>query len=140
MKVLLDTCVLLDFLMDREGFADDAENVLVESARQRIAGFLTAKSVCDLFDIYRKETKDPSLACERINALLSIVSLLDTTKEDVQKALSLPYTDDFEDDLMIETSIREKMDVIITRNLKDYSKSPVKVLAPKQFLQMEDGF
>lgn len=140
MKVLLDTCVLLDFLMDREGFADDAENVLVESARQRIAGFLTAKSVCDLFCIYRKETKDPSLACERINALLSIVSLLDTTKEDVQKALSLPYTDDFEDDLMIETSIREKMDVIITRNLNDYSKSPVKVLAPKQFLQMEDGF
>ncbi len=31
MNALLDTCVLLDFLMDREGFADDAESILVKA-------------------------------------------------------------------------------------------------------------
>ena len=136
MKILFDTCVLLDFLMNREGFADDAENILIKAASEEISGFLTSKSVCDLFYIYRKETKDSSAACKRINDLLSIVSLLDTTKEDVQNALSLPFTNDFEDDLMIETSIREKMDAIITRNLKDYSKSPIRVLSPKEFLRI----
>ena len=95
------------------------------------------KSVTDLFYVYRKETKDATIACSRINDLLSILSLLDTTKEDVQNALSLPDTNDFEDNLMMETSQRERMDVIITRNLKDYSESPVKVLSPKQFLQLE---
>ncbi len=140
MKVLFDTCILLDFLMNRGDFADDAENILVKAACQEISGFLTSKSVCDLFYIYHKETKDASLACKRINDLLSIISLLDTSKEDVQTALSLPCTNDFEDDLMIETSIREKMDVIVTRNLKDYSKSPVKVLSPKQLLQEEKRF
>lgn len=137
MKVLLDTCIVLDYLMNREGFVDGAEKILEKCACQEFSGFLTSKSICDIFYLYRKYTKDASFACKQINSLLSILSLLDTTKEDVQNALSLPYTNDFEDDLMMETSFREKMDIIITRNLKDYSTSPVKVLSPNQFLQME---
>lgn len=137
MKVLLDTCIVLDYLMNREGFVDGAEKILEKCVRQEFSGFLTSKSICDIFYLYRKYTKDASFACKQINSLLSILSLLDTTKEDVQNALSLPYTNDFEDDLMMETSFREKMDIIITRNLKDYSTSPVKVLSPNQFLQME---
>ena len=136
MKILLDTWVILDFLMNREGFADDAENILTKVVCQEINGYIMSKSVCDIFYIYRKETKDASIACKRINDLLSIVSLLDTTKEDLINALSLSYTNDFEDDLMIETSKREKIDIIVTRNIKDYSKSSVKVLTPKQFLQI----
>ena len=62
------------------------------------------------------------------------MSLIDTTKEDVINALSFSYTTDFEDDLMIEISKREKIDIIVTRNLNDYSKSSIKVLSPKQFL------
>ena len=95
------------------------------------------KSISDIFYLYRKYTKDASFACKQIKGLLSILSLLDTTKEDIQKALALPYTSDFEDDLMMETSRREKMDLILTRNLKDYLSSPVKVLSPNQFLQTE---
>ena len=134
MKILLDTCVILDLLMNREGFADDAENILAKAVCQEFNGYITSKSVCDIFYIYRKETKNPSIACKRIEDLLSIVSLLDTTKEDVINALSLSYTTDFEDDLMIEISKREKIDIIVTRNLNDYSKSSIKVLSPKQFL------
>ena len=63
--------------------------------------------------------------------------LLDTTKEDVLNALPLPYSNDLEDSLMMETAKREKMDLIITRNLKDYASSPVKALSPGQFLLTE---
>ena len=138
MKVLLDTCVVLDYLMNREGFVDGAEEILEKCACQELNGFLTAKSISDIFYLYRKYTKDAAFACQQINSLLSILSLLDTTKEDVQNALALPYTNDFEDDLMMETSLREKMDLIVTRNLKNYSVSPVKVLSPNQFLQTEE--
>ena len=63
--------------------------------------------------------------------------LLDTTKEDVLNALPLPYSNDLEDSLMMEAAKREKMDLIITRNLKDYASSPVKALSPGQFLLTE---
>lgn len=137
MRALLDTCVVLDFLMDRDGFADEAEGVLRKCACGEMDGFLTAKSISDLFYIYRKSTKDASKACRRIGELLSILSLLDVTKEDVLNALPLPYTNDLEDGLVMETAKREKMDLIITRNLKDYSESPVKALSPRQFLLAE---
>ena len=64
-------------------------------------------------------------------------ALLDTTKEDVLNALPLPYSNDLEDSLMMEAAKREKMDLIITRNLKDYASSPVKALSPGQFLLTE---
>ena len=46
MKALLDTCVILDFLMDRGSFADGTEEVFDKCACQQIEGFLFSKSVC----------------------------------------------------------------------------------------------
>lgn len=42
---------------------------------------------------------------------------------------------DFEDAIMIETGIRCKVDCIVTRNTKDYSKSQLSVYTPAEFLQ-----
>lgn len=134
MNVLLDTCVILDFLENRENFAADAEKIILLCASGKLTGFVTSKSIPDLFYVYRKAIKDPSEACRRIKELLSIVYLLSTDKDDVLNALELPYTNDFEDDLMIETAKRERIDLIITRNTKDYSKSPIKTVSPTAFL------
>ena len=42
---------------------------------------------------------------------------------------------------MIETAIRSKVDCIITRNTKDYMKSPVPVYTPDDFMKtLEDEF
>ena len=42
---------------------------------------------------------------------------------------------DFEDALMVETAILTEADCIVTRNIRDYSKSPVQVYTPKEFLR-----
>ena len=55
-----------------------------------------------------------------------------------QFALSSETTD-FEDAVMIETAIRSKVDCIVTRNTKDYLKSPVPVYTPDDFMKaLED--
>ena len=43
---------------------------------------------------------------------------------------------DFEDNVMIETAVRSNMDCIITRNTKDYIKSPIPVYTPTQFVEI----
>ena len=48
MTVLFDTCILLDFLLDREPFADDAEQLLLMIALNDIKGFITVKSLMDI--------------------------------------------------------------------------------------------
>lgn len=37
---------------------------------------------------------------------------------------------------MVETAIRSEMDCIVTRNVKDYAKSSVKVYEPSAFLKL----
>lgn len=37
---------------------------------------------------------------------------------------------------MIETAIRTHVDYLITRNTKDYAKSPVPICSPDQFMEI----
>ena len=37
---------------------------------------------------------------------------------------------------MVETAIRSEMDCIVTRNVKDYAKSPITVYEPNEFISL----
>ena len=65
--------------------------------------------------------------------LLSLFDILDTTEMDVRKAITSDMAD-YEDAVMVETADRTEMDFIITRNLKDYSKSRVPVCSSEEFV------
>lgn len=52
--------------------------------------------------------------------------------EDIFHALSSDISD-FEDAVMTETAIRSKMDCIITRNKKDYTKAGIPIYDPIEF-------
>mgnify|MGYP002508986437 CR=1 FL=1 len=56
-------------------------------------------------------------------ALLTIVGMLDSAAIDVLQSLSSDISD-FEDAVMVETAKRASVDCIVTRNQKDYAKSP----------------
>jgi flavin reductase (DIM6/NTAB) family NADH-FMN oxidoreductase RutF len=62
-----------------------------------------------------------------------LLDILDTTQSDVRRALASDISD-FEDAVMAETALREGMDCIVTRNLPDFSRSPVPVYAPHDLL------
>ena len=54
---------------------------------------------------------------------------------DCRKAISSEISD-YEDAIMVETAIRSEMDCIVTRNVKDYTKSSIKVCEPSAFLKL----
>lgn len=133
MRVLIDTCVIIDALQTREPFAKDAESIFKSAAVQRFSGYLTAKSIADLYYLMHHITHNSQAARDVLSKLLSLFGLLDTTGTDCLKAISSPVTD-YEDAVMIETASRESMDIIVTRNLCDYSKSKVRIISPSAFL------
>ena len=61
--------------------------------------------------------------------------LLDTTSLDCRKAVPSEIGD-YEDAVMVETAIRSEMDCIVTRNVKDYAKSSVKVCEPSALIKI----
>ena len=134
MNVLIDTCVFLDLLQKRKPFFTDAHKVMLYAANHAINGFLTAKSLTDLYYLMHRATHDDAETRRILSKLLSVFHLLNTSAIDCQKAL-LSEVSDFEDAVMIETAQREGMDCIVTRNVKDFAKSPVKVYSPGDFVK-----
>lgn len=134
MNVLIDTCVFLDLLQERKPFFKDAHGVLLSAANREINGFLTAKALTDLYYLTHRATHSDAETRKVLSKLLTVFHLLNTAAIDCQKAL-LSDISDFEDAVMIETALREGMDCIVTRNAKDYVKSPIKVFSPTAFLK-----
>ena len=69
-----------------------------------------------------------------MKTLLGLFDILDTAAIDCRKALSSDITD-YEDAVMCETAERCEVDLIVTRNEKDYKKSKVKVLSPGELVK-----
>lgn len=135
MNILIDTCVVMDFLQSRESFAADAKSIFRAAAQEVFSGYITAKAATDIYYLTHRCTHSDAETRKILNQLFSLVELLDTEANDVLKALSSPVSD-FEDAVMIETAVRTHVDYLVTRNSKDYKKSKVAVLTPKEFLNL----
>lgn len=135
MKVLLDTCVVLDVLQHREPFWEDAYAVFLAIANRRAEGFLTAKSLTDIYYLTHRIIHDDKETRKVLSTLLIPFDLVDTTSADCHQAIASNIAD-FEDAVMVQTAVRTGMDFIITRNLKDYRDSTVPACLPADFLQM----
>jgi predicted nucleic acid-binding protein len=111
---------------------NDSYAVLRLIAEDKLTGLFPAGSIADVYYIIRKSGKGAGETRSAIVALLELVNLCDTTAGDVSSALPLGIRD-FEDAILAATAKREKADFIITRNKRDFTKSPVPALSPGTF-------
>ena len=133
MRVLIDTCVIIDAIRDRRPFSTPAQQILLMADQGYIDGFITANQLTDLHYLIHKETHNSSLSSNILKQLTRTIKIIDTTSDDCRRAL-VSERSDFEDALEIESAIREDMDYVITRNEKDCIGSPVQVCTPEQFV------
>ena len=134
-KILIDTNVLLDYLLERQPFFEDAKNVILSCTEGNTNGCIAAHSISNMFFILRKDYT----ARERREILLSLCTIFDIEGIDKTKLLSgLANQDftDFEDCLQMECAKSYGAEYIITRNISDYLKSDIKALLPKDYLKL----
>ena len=134
MRALIDTCIIIDALQNREPFSADAQNILLASANKYFDGFISAKSVTDIYYLTHKLTHSDSNTRNILNRLFVLFSVLDTLGMDCLKAVESNIAD-YEDAVMIETALRSGIDCIVTRNAKDYSLAPLQIYSPSDFLK-----
>ena len=138
MRVLVDTCVIMDAIQNREPFADDAKKIFRAAASNWFAGCITAKSSTDIYYLIHRCTHSDKDTRAILTKLYILFDVVDTAGMDARRAISSDVSD-IEDAVMIETDIREEMDCIVTRNGKDYSKSPIPIYEPAEFLSLLEG-
>jgi len=134
MRILIDTCVVIDALQNREPWSKDAQTLFLMTANRDFDGFISAKSVTDIYYLMHRSTHSDKDTREVLNRLFKLFGLVDTAGNDCRFALSSDVTD-YEDAVMIESAVRSQMDCIVTRNVKDYSKSAIPVFTPEELIQ-----
>lgn len=135
MTALIDTCIIVDALQSREPFCPDAQNIFLLCANNAFEGFITAKAVTDIYYLAHRQTHSDLTTRDILLKLFSLFGLLDTSASDIRNAITSELSD-YEDAVMTETALRSGMKCIVTRNVKDYRKSPVPVYTPAEFIEL----
>ena len=135
MRALIDTCIVIDALQSRQGFYDDAQKIFLAVANKWFVGFLSAKSVTDIYYLMHRYTHSDKDTRVALNTLFQLFELIDTAGMDCRRAISSDISD-YEDAVMVESAVRTGVDCIVTRNIKDYNQSSVPIYLPSDFLKL----
>jgi predicted nucleic acid-binding protein len=133
MRVLLDTDVILDYLLEREPFNQTAEKLLELNAQGIFDAYISSITPINVFYIGRKIIERDKLK-QALHDLLLAVSICPITHAALSQALNLPFAD-YEDAAQHASATTSHLDAIITRNLKDYKKATLPVFSPTDFLK-----
>jgi predicted nucleic acid-binding protein len=133
-RVLIDTDVILDFFFDRQPFADYASLVIGLCETNKIMGYVTPVIFSNVYYLLRQTARHEKVI-KNLKQLIMITDVLLIDKEVVSNALNSGFKN-FEDSLQNFAAMKHgEIDVILTRNLKDYSKSEIGIMTPESFIK-----
>ncbi len=133
MKVLLDTDVLVDVALDRKPHAASASALVDALERRPGAGFIAWHSISNFYYLVAP-SRGKTSARSFLLDLATFVDVSATTTESLRFAGGLDMKD-FEDALQVAAAVACGADFIVTRNLRDYAKAPVRAIDPTSALQ-----
>jgi len=133
MKIVIDTNIALDVLLNRTEFLQSSLDILKLSAQDKVAAFFTTNTITDMFYALNKNSKDTLKSKQAIAQLIKLVTLEAITPSDISLALASDIIN-FEDAVLCFAAKRIKADYIVTRNTGDFKNSPIQAMSPADFI------
>lgn len=134
MRLLVDTNVFLDVLLDREELAEISQYFFDKTKSTDDEIIVSVTSLKDiayfLHRIYHDYKKTNAVLKELYNEVDKVVGV---TADDTIKAVHMDG--DFEDNLLIETCKTSFCDAVITNNKKDFKNKGILVMTPLDYLK-----
>ena len=133
MKILLDTNVVLDVLLNRKDFVNDSLAAMEKAISTGDRLYLSATAATDVFYVVKKITGNSAEALFDMKKLSVIVSFAEVDEECIFTAAYSRFKD-FEDAVVDAVASHINADCIITRNVDDFVHATNKVMTPKDYL------
>ena len=111
MRLLIDTNVILDYLLSRGGFSKQAKEIFDLVKYGEHFEVLSSSAVTDIFYHLNKELRDSFQAQDQIRELIEIVAVLTVSERDIRTALDMRWKD-FEGDEITVMTPGEFLDMI----------------------------
>ena len=133
-KVLIDLNIIIDFLNKRNDH-EAALFVYDKCVKKEIKGYVSSHEITTLSYFLEKEKFGRIKRNKIISNLLDNLSVLPAHEDILRKAL-VSEIEDYEDAVIDELASNEKIDFIVTRNLKDFKKSKNKIYSAREILDV----
>ena len=132
MKIFIDTNILVDLIADRKPFSKYAIEIFTAAEENRIELFTSSHSVATTQYLLKKYVDEKTLR-DVLYSVLDYVTVIPVDIDVLKKGLRSKHKD-FEDAIQILCAATiEKIDCIVTRNIKDFRNSEIPVSSPDEF-------
>ena len=133
MKILIDTNIVLDLILERQPFVENATLLFEQIERGHLVGYIAATTITNIFYIIRKlEGREVALAA--IHRLLIGLQFCAVDRQTIETGLSLGLKD-FEDSIQLACATLDQLDAIVTRDPKDFRNSNLPIYSSTELLK-----
>jgi len=134
MRVMFDTNIVLDLLLDREPFVREAKTLISKVEQGEFTGLLCATTLTTIHYLLLKSNGKEG-AAETIRSLLKLFEVASVTRIVLEDALEV-NDKDYEDAVLYKSAYHSGASMIVTRDRKGFSKAELPVMNPKEFLAL----
>lgn len=133
-KIFVDTNILVDLIADRRPFSKFAIQIFSKAGDKKIKLYTSSHSIATTHYLLKKFIDEKDLREVLLN-IIDYVNVIAIDVDVIKKGLKSKHKD-FEDALQIYSAYSiEKMDCIVTRNIKDFKDSDIPVLTPDELIK-----
>ena len=132
-KLLVDTNIVIDLLSKREEFFQEAQELFTLADNRQVDLFVSALTFANTHYLLSKYQKldDARKILIKFKVLVKVAPLDDKI---VELALVSDFKD-FEEAIQYNTALENGIDVIITRNKKDFKNSKLPIMNAREYLK-----
>lgn len=132
-RIFVDTNIVMDLLQKREPFYTEAQELFTLSDKKEIKLYISALTFANTHYLISRHhsTSETRKILSKFKILADVLSLDD-------KIIGLSLVSDFkdfEDAIQYFTAVENNMDVIITRNKRDFKNSVLPLLSAGEYLK-----
>ena len=133
-RIFVDANVLVDLLTERRGFYDDAKKLFKLCKESKITPYISSVSIAIINYLLLKIYNEKK-AREELEKIYRLTEILPFHKRIISLAHYSNFKD-LEDGFQYFTAKESNINVIITRNQKDFQVNDISIITPKQFIEM----
>ena len=130
--MLIDTDVLIDIALDRRPHSEPASELLDRVERGAHSAYVAWHTVSNFYYLVAS-SRGGTNARDFIVELTRFVRVAPTDTEAIHYAAELPMAD-FEDAMQVAAARSCAARYIVTRNVKDFARSPIPAITPQEAL------
>jgi predicted nucleic acid-binding protein len=133
-RVLFDSDVLLDVLLERQPHVAGSAAALEVVAQGKDEGLVAGHAVANMSYVLRRQAGD-SRSRHLLTGVLAKLTVAPVTDRAIRTALGSSFND-FEDGLSHAVALEAGLDAIVTRNTSDFAAAAVAVLTPVAYVAL----